>query len=283
MHKKKLISFIYLNILLVCIVLLAGCAAVRPRVESVTPPDISSILATLKMRYDLVDSMTTWMNVGFESHGQKQEIRESLYYEKPDKLRVDARGLYNEPRAVVLAVGKSLRIYFVAENEMIMGELSDGVIKEIFDVDLRVSDVRSSIFANPFLDGNVDALELESYDDEYLIRRASTRAGHREEILILSRDVVVDKWRIMNTKGEIVQETTFSKYREVGGILRPLKVVIKRPADETHISIESVNPEINVELAEMIFSLPIPEGAKIYQLSDPKDQQVPESNSDLNH
>ena len=266
----------YLLSIFLCI--LSGCA-MRPGAESIPPPDVHSILATLKMRYDLVDSMRAWMNVGIESQGKKEEIREYFYYEKPDKLRVDAMGPFNEPRVVVLAVEKSFRIYFVAENELIDGDLSDGVIKDVFNVDLRVSDVRSSIFANPFLDGNVNELEIESYGDEYLVRRQSTRPDYREEISILARDIVVNKWRIMDAEGKMIQEITFSKYQKVGGILRPLKAVIHRPADGTRISIESTKPEINVKLAEMTFNLPIPEGAKVYQLSDLKKSQTPGSNA----
>ena len=264
MKLRALSSFL----IALCVVLLTGCAAVKPGIETTTPQNVDSLLATLKMRYDLVDSISTWMNVEIRSRGQTEEVRASLYYEKPDKLRVDARGAFNEPRAVILAVEKSFRVYFVAENELIQGDLSDGVVKDIFDVDLRVSDVRSSIFANPFMDGNVDKLQVESYGDEYVIRRPSTRLDCREEISILARSEAVKSWKVVDEDDKLVQEITFSRYQEVGGILRPLKAAIHRPADGTHISIESINPEINVELAEVIFDLPVPDGAKIYQLSD---------------
>jgi len=277
-QKLKIENGLCLVFTFLCI--FSGCAAVRPGAEVTIPPDTRSILATLKMRYDLVDSMTTWMNVKIESRGEKEEIREYLYYQKPDKLRVDAMGPFNEPRVIALAVEGALRIYFVAENEVIVGDLSDEAIKDIFNVDLRVSDVHSSIFANPFLGGNVSELQVESYGDEHLIRRPSTYAGYREEISILARDVVVNKWRIMDAQGKVVQEIAFSKYREVGGILRPLKAVIYRPADETRLSIEAANPEINMELPEITFDLPIPEGAKVYQLSDLKESQTPSSDSD---
>jgi len=285
-QKSKIKNSLCFVFTFLCI--LSGCAAVKPGIESTTPPGLSSnevkdtrsILATLKMRYDLVDSMRTWMNVSIQSRGQKEEIREYLYYQKPDKLRVDAMGPFNEPKVIALAVGGSLRIYFVAENEVIMGDLSDEAIKDIFNIDLRVSDVHSSIFANPFLDGNVRGLQVESYGDEYLIHRASAHVGYREEISILARDVVVNRWRITDAEGKMVQEITFSNYREVGGILRPLKAVVHRPADETRLSIESVNPEVNVKLAETTFNLPIPEGAKVYQLSDLKKSQTPGSDSD---
>ena len=101
---------------LICAILLVGCAAMKPEPEIIPPPDAHSILATLKMRYDLVDSLVTWANVGIETHGQEEEIREYLSYQKPDKLRITAMGPFNAPRAVALAVRKSFKLYFVAES-----------------------------------------------------------------------------------------------------------------------------------------------------------------------
>ena len=77
---------IRLHISTVCVILLVGCAAIKPPPEVIPPPDINTILAELKMRYDLVDSMRTWMNVRIKTQGQEEEIREYFYYQKPDKL-----------------------------------------------------------------------------------------------------------------------------------------------------------------------------------------------------
>ncbi|MBD3182164.1 DUF4292 domain-containing protein [Candidatus Poribacteria bacterium] len=253
--------------------LLSGCALTKTNSEAGTPENFEMILATLRMRYDLVDTISTWMNVSINTKGQKEEIRASLYYEKPDKIRLDARGVFNEPRAIVLAVEDDFRIYFVAENEMIMDKLTDHVISQIFDVDIRVSDVKSSLFANPFMDRNVDNIEVENYRDEYLIRRNSTVKDFHEEITIRIRDEVVINWKVIDSEDNLQQEISFYDYKEVGGILRPLKAVINRPPDRTRITIESVDPEINVELAEIIFDLPIPDGVKIYNLSDLRESQ----------
>jgi outer membrane lipoprotein-sorting protein len=225
------------------------------------------------MRYDLVDSLNTWMNVKVETEGQKEELRAYFHFEKPDKLRVDAMGIFNEPKAIITAVEESFRIYFVAENELIEGELSDDVVKEIFGVDIRVSDIRSSIFANPFLNSDKDELILESRGGEYVIHEISERADHREEVTISPKDMVVKKWRTLSASGDVTQEIKFFQYREIGGIIRPLKATIYRPADDTLISVESVDPKINVEIPENTFTFSAPESAKVYQISDLKKNQ----------
>lgn len=234
------------------------------------PLDTKSILATLKTRYDLVNTMRTFVNFRMESRGKKEEVRSILNYQKPEKLSIYGMGPFNEPRVIALVAEQTLQIYFVAENELIKGELTDDVLKRIFDVDLRISDIRSAIFANPFLDGNISDLKLESYQDEYVITRKSKEEDYYEEILILARNIVVDRWKIKDSQGEMIQEITFSKYKEVGGILRPLKAMIYRPRDNTRISIESVNPEINIKLSKTTFELAIPDDTKIYQLSEIK-------------
>ena len=93
----------------------------------------------------------------------------------------------------------------------------------------------------------------------------------------------MSKWEIIDSEGKKVQQVSFSRYQKVGGILRPLKAVIYRPIDGTRISIESVNPEINVELAETAFNLPIPETAKVVQLSELRSPQPQDSDTDPDH
>ena len=92
--------------------------------------------------------------------------------------------------------------------------------------------------------------------------------------------MTVRKWRIVDADDKLIQEITFSGYKEIGMIWRPLRAVIYRPVDGTRIFIESVNPEINVEMSEMTFSPPIPEGSKVYQLSDLKKNRSPEPDAD---
>ena len=262
------------KVLFIFLMVLSGCATTKPNVN-IPPADARSVLLTLKTHYDLVDTMRTLVNFKLENKGKTDEVRGYLNYARPDKLSVFVMGPFNEPRVIASVIGDSLRIYFVAENELIEDQLTDAVMKDLFGVDLRVSDIRSAIFANPFLDGNTGNLKVESYGDEYVVTRPSIQNGYSEEISMNTKDTTVNKWRIKNATGKLVQEIDFSKYREVGGILRPLKAVVYRPDDLTRISIESVDPEVNVKLADDIFELSIPEGTKVYKLSDIKKKEQP--------
>ncbi|MGB9595794.1 MAG: LolA family protein [Candidatus Poribacteria bacterium] len=264
-------SFWKANILFLSLLLL-GCNAIKPKPEVMPTPDVKSILLDLKSRYDLVQTMRTLVNFKMEYKGKSDEVRGYMNYVKPDKLSIYMMGPFNEPRVIASAVGDSLKLYFVNENELIQGQLTDTVMKDIFDIDIRVSDIRSAIFANPFLDGNTDDINIESYGDEYLIKRPSDQKGYTEEISIFAKDIAVNRWRIKDANGKIVQDISFSKYKVIGGIIRPLKATVSRPLDSTTISLESLNPEINVKIDDDVFSLSIPENAKIYQIVDLKNK-----------
>jgi outer membrane lipoprotein-sorting protein len=255
--------------------ILSGCATTKPNVENMPTPDTRSVLLTLKTRYDLAETMRTLVNIKMESQGKSDEVRGYLNYAKPDKLSIFIMGPFNEPRVIATVAGESLRMYFVAENELIEDKLTDIVMKTLFNVDLRVSDIRSAIFANPFLDGNTDNLKIERYDSQYMITRPSGQNDYSEEILFSAKDTTINKWRIKDASGKLIQEIAFSKYRDINGILRPLKAVVYRTDDLTKITIESIDPEVNVKLADDIFDLSIPEDAKIYKLSDLKMKEPP--------
>jgi hypothetical protein len=209
------------------------------------------------------------MNVKIETKNDKQEVREYLWYKRPDKLKIYALGALNEPKVVVLAVEESFTMFFIQEKKAIKAQLTDAVLTQIFNLDLRVSDVRNAIFANPFLDGNTENIQITHSSDEYLIQRPSLHEHHTEEITVnLTKDAegVVTNWKILDAKGDTIQETKFDDYREIGGILRPLKVTIHRPKEGTVLYFNSVQPEINSEFKDDVFRLEFPPGTEIQTL-----------------
>ena len=230
---------------------------------------LKNIISELRTRYDLVETLKTQMNVTIETENDQQEVREYLWYKRPDKLKIYALGALNEPKVVVLAVEESFTMFLIQEKKAITAQLTDEVLRKIFNLDMRVSDVRNAIFANPFLDGNKKDIQITHSEDKYLIQRLSLHENHTEEItvtLIKNANFAVTNWKILDSEGNIVQDTEFDDYREIGGILRPLKVAIHRPAEETAISFNSVQPEINSEFKDDVFYLEFPQGTEIQTL-----------------
>ncbi len=277
--KQKMIRHILHNLITIgiCCSVLIGCYSLTgSRTKEQVPVDDQSILkdiiSELRTRYDLVETLKTQMNVTIKTKGEKpQEVREYLFYKRPDKLKINALGPLNETRVVVLAVEESFTMFFVQEKQAIQGPLTDTVLTKVFNIDMRVSDVRSAIFANPFLDGNTTDIQIARAGNAYVVRRPSLREGHTEEITLSQTkdaEFIVTDWKFQDAGGNIIQHTEFDDYREIGGILRPLKVTISRTVEGTKIVFSSVKPEINKEISDTAFRLKLPKGTEVQILND---------------
>ena len=244
------------------LIVLNGCggAATSFQLSPADAEKLNPILSDLQLSYDLTSTLRILqLIVTIEEEAKKEEVRESLWYKKSetdgDLLHIQAMGPLNEPRVVAIAARNQFLLYFVNEEEVIFEPLEDQVLQEIFGVDLRVSDVRSAIFANPFLDGRTSELSLAHSGAKYVVRRPGIAAGQIEQITIFVRDSEpqVSDWEVVDTSGTTIQRAKFSDYREVGGIIRPHKIQIERPVDKTRVELKIIKPEINLDINDSKF------------------------------
>lgn len=244
------------------LVVLNGCggAATSFQLSPADAEKLNPILSDLQLSYDLTSTLRILqLIVTIEEEGKKEEVRESLWYKRfepdGDLLHIQAMGPLNEPRVVAIAARNQFLLYFVNEEEVIFEPLEDQVLQEIFGVDLRVSDVRSAIFANPFLDGRTSELSLAHSGAKYVVRRPGITAGQVEQITIFVRDAEpqVTDWEVRDARGTTIQQAKFSDYREVGGIIRPHKIQIERPVEKTRVELKIIKPEINLDISDSKF------------------------------
>ncbi len=240
----------------------SGCSGTTASFQ-LSPADaekLDPILAELQLGYDLTSSLRILqLIVTIEEEGKKEEVRESLWYKKSDidgdLLHLQAMGPLNEPRVVAIAARNQFLLYLINEGEVIFEPLEDQVLQEIFGVDLRVSDVRSAIFANPFLDGRLSELSLAHSGAKYVVTRPGPAVGQVERITIFVRadEPQVSNWEVSDKDGNIIQQAKFSDYREVGGVLRPHRIEIERPLEKTRVLLKIVKPDINIDISDSKF------------------------------
>ena len=250
---------------LLLFIIILGCSPSTSAVQTspATRVEVDGILNTLQARYDFTGSLKIiQMRVTIEEGDQREEVRESLWYKKSENggelLLIQALGPINEPRGVAIANQDKNQFVLALLNEerTYHGPLSDGALREIFGVDLRVSDVLSAIFANPFLDRRTDNFtSIKSSGAKFTITRPGIKDGHVETITLFVRggDPRVTDWHINDKNGVLQQRATFSDYRKVGGILRPHKVEIERPPEQTRVTVNIAKVELNVEIKDSKF------------------------------
>ncbi len=266
LYIQKYIAIAWTKIYVFCFLLaFVGCTGSTTTIElsPATRAELDAILNTLQARYDLTGSLKiTRMMVMIEESEQREELRESLWYKRSENggelLHIQALGGMNEPRGIAIANQdkNQFLLHLVNEQKAYVGTLSDGVLREIFGIDLRVSDVLSAVFANPFLDGRTaDFISVESSGAKFVIKRPGVQTGYVETITLFIREDEprVTEWRIHNESGMLEQHATFADYREVSGILRPHKVEIERPLEHTRVAVKIAKVELNVEIKDSKF------------------------------
>ncbi len=273
---------------LLVLIMIIGCAPKTPDIDLplVDMSQFSPHLETLQERYYLTDSLkTTKMMVTIQEADRKpEELRELLWYKKSEDggelLHIQALGAFNDTKGIAIANRDQFLLVLPDEREGYSGELSDGILQKIFGIDLRVSDVLSAIFANPFLDGRTEKLKIMNSGQKFVVNRLGVEDGHTETITLLVKEGEprVTEWHI-NDKDKVLQQSVvFSDYREVDGILRPHKVEIERPLEKTRVVVKMTKVQLNVEIPDSKFDFEpfLTEGMEIIPLSELEETDVPE-------
>lgn len=225
--------------------------------------EYTSHLETLQVRYDLTETLKSKKMVVTiqEADHDPEEIRELLWYKKAEDggelLHIQALGAFNEPRGIAIANRNQFLLALIDEHEAYIGKLSDGILRKIFGVDLRVSDVLSAIFANPFLDGRTEPQNITGSRKKMVINRPGVEEKHTEKITLLvkNNEPRVTEWYINDNEGKLKQSVVFSDYREVDGILRPHKVEIERPLEKTRVVVRMQQVVLNIDIPDSRFAI----------------------------
>ena len=286
--RSATLGTIGFSLLLSVWITIIGCSPTTSNID-LSPEEMlefTSHLETLQTRYDLTDSLISkkMMVTIQEKDRGAEELRELLWYKKsPDGgelLRIQVLGAFDDTKGVAIANRDLFMLLFLDEQEAYLGELSEGILRKIFGIDLRVSDVLSAIFANPFLDGRTKALKVAYSGQKFVVTRPGIEAEHTEIITILVQEGEprVTEWRINDKDGLLQQRAVFKDYREVDGILRPHKVEIERPLEQTRVVVKLSQVKLNVEIKDSKFDFDplLTEDIKIMSLSESNETDVPE-------
>ena len=219
-----------------------------------------------------------------EADSPPEELHEMLWYKKAsdgsELLRIQALGGFNDTKGVAIANRNRFLLALLDEQETYLGKLSDGVLRQIFGLDLRVSDVLSSIFANPFLDGRINKLSIKSDGNTFIVARSNSKSDHVEIITVKIEDGEprVTEWVIQNNEEVVKQHVEFLNYRVVDGILIPHTVKIERPLEQTIVIVRIDRVQLNIDIDDSNFDLEpfLTEDFEVIPLTDAVRTVVPE-------
>ncbi len=236
-------------------------------------------LDDLNVRWRQMDSMRTQMTVKVNDPSGSQEARALLHFHKPDSFRFSALDPFGSPVAVMVASEGKLTEIYVRSNTAVRGPLSDARLKRLFEMDVRVSDIRRAIAANPFVGAPFTDGNLRRSDDEAVLIRPMESTGGEEEIRLkwIKGEPVVSEWKQRAADGGETLAIRFWNYRSVGGLLRPMDVSIERKPEQVSMRFHATDPEVNAEINPLMFRHRLPPRAKTIWVNDEGDPIEPPS------
>lgn len=247
--------------------------------------DFEPHLATLQARYDLTETLksTKMMVTIQEADNRPEELRELLWYKKTadggELLRINVLGAFNDTKGLAIANREEFILTLLDAEETYVGKVSDSILQEIFGVDIRIPDILSAIFANPFLDGQNASLQIEKYGQLIRVTRPGIESEYIETIILNVQydEPRVTEWEIKSEEG-LLQRAVFSDYEDVDGILRANKVEILRPLEQTRVVVRTEQVQINVDIKDNRFDIEpfLSEDFEIKTISDINETDEPE-------
>jgi len=249
-------------------IVLGGCSRSAPLVPMSLDEFETEILAELELRSHLIETLMTQMTIQVDSHGERSEVRAILRFKRPDAFRLDVLDPLGAPMVIIRASQDTFSMVHLREAHGMRGPLSDDLLRRQFGMDIRMSDVKSAIYADPFADGIGDGIEVGRQANRVVVTRPSERVGLVEELHIqrVKGEPVVAEWWVRDKKGRVIQHMRFWNYTDIGGILQPLDAEIERPGDDTRLRFRAVQPELNREIQDASFQHTFPPGAEVEQI-----------------
>jgi outer membrane lipoprotein-sorting protein len=288
---------------LALIVPLSGCLFRSRRVErqvstvplkSATQQELIDLIngeaAKLRTLQATVDIDTS---VGGEKQGKitdYKEIRGYILLRKPAMLRmIGLMPIVRNKAFDMVSDGKEFKIWIPSKNRFAVGR-NDA---DITNAKTRLESIRPQDIYKALLIHGIDPQSeiavvengyetvldshrhrVEQPDYEIVVVRKGHAGWYLSRRIMFSRtDLKPHRQVIYGEDGDVHTEAHYEKYQDHDGISFPQQIEIVRPVEEYDITLSMVKLEINKNLADDQFELPMPVGAEVVHLDEPANSQ----------
>jgi outer membrane lipoprotein-sorting protein len=197
-----------------------------------------------------------------------------ILFRKPDDIRVRAE----LPIARTLAFdmvsnSRDFKLFLKDKNLFVEGLNSAPANSPNKIENLRPEAFLSSMLIHPW-DPATESVMLkdETDEDNALYRLEFNRKGPDgnpipgREIWFDRTDLSLDRQKIYDSSGNIVSDTSYSKWTTYGGVSFPAHIDINRPIDGYGVAIEILKMDMNKEITNAQLVLTQPEGSKLQEI-----------------
>ena len=197
-----------------------------------------------------------------------------ILFRKPDDIRVQAK----IPIAGTLAFdmvsnSRNFKLYLKDKNLFVEGLNSAPATSANKIENLRPEAFLSSMLIRPWDPATESVMLKDETDEDNALYRLEFNRKTADgspipgrEIWFDRTDLSLDRQKTYDTNGNIVSDTSYSKWTTYNGVPFPAHIDINRPLDGYGVAIEILKMDMNKEVTNAQLVLAQPEGAKVQEI-----------------
>jgi outer membrane lipoprotein-sorting protein len=241
---------------------LAGCATLKvapPSPEaSVALPERADLFRALAARREAIHAVRALARMSYTSGTESRRTRQVVLAERPDRLRLEVLSPFGTVFLLTADRGR-LGAYVPDEHAVYRGAASADNLARYTQVDVPVSTAVDLILGTPPMDEGRDGVVSR---DEGLVQLWQDAGNSVVRVAWFTSRLEPVRWEQRDADGLVLVRARFDAIAEIGGVRLPTQVQVELPSSAQRIDIALGEPEVNPVLADALFDLETPSGAR---------------------
>jgi outer membrane lipoprotein-sorting protein len=234
---------------------LGGCASV-PRAnlagKSVTPEMVQNVVRVNRER---VQSLSGSGSISVESPDMAQSGSFEVFLHKPDSVLVKIEGPFGIQVGSALLTRTGFLFYNSLQNQLVTGPVNAANMNRIFRVNLTFDELLNLFTGGNFLPGDEKAPDSLVIDDNQFVLSYGDASGSRR-YWIDPATLLIAKIQLTDSKGKLVLEERFERFRDAGDASLPRHIRITQHQARRVVAVAFSSLDINTERVPLVVDVP---------------------------
>ncbi len=181
-----------------------------------------------------------------------------IVVQKPDSIYLSIYGPFGIDLAQILVTKTNFTFYEAIHNTVYTGKVSDDILKEIFKVDLSLSDLLDAFTGAVNFSSRLykEPTSFQIVQDKYLLTYIDSTAKTITRYTVDVKDLSVISTKIEDLDGNIITNGEYSSFVLLANVSAPQKVVITQERKKQALSIQYNSIAANKKSIKIDMSIP---------------------------
>jgi outer membrane lipoprotein-sorting protein len=234
---------------------LGGCASVPSASlagKAVTPEMVQRIVRVNRER---VQSLSGSGSITVETPDMAQSGSFEVTLHKPDSVLVKIEGPFGIQVGSALLTRTGFTFYNSLQNQLVTGSVNAANMNRMFRVNLTFDELLNLFTGGSFLAVDENAPDSLVIEDNQFVLLYSDASGKRR-YWIDPATLLIAKIQHLDTKGTLVLEERFEKFRGVGDVSLPRQIRLTQHQARRIVAVAFSSLDVNTDSVPLVLDIP---------------------------